>query len=560
MAHNTVCYFSRLRCVCLVVGILVSGFLSAQPHISSPRAPSSLSALRQGIDGLKTIENGKIKVGINTNYGGAITYLAFLDSHGDSVSTANMVNNPDLGRQIQIALYSGPINYPGYPGLGWDPIQAGDAFGNSSQVLAVESQPNLLYAKTIPKQFGINNEPGEATIEHWIRLDGNVVKVHAKVVMFRSDKTQYEARQQEFPCVYLNGDYHNMWYYKGNSPYTNDPLDVDRILPNQPPSTLFGDVFPSEPWMASTNDKDYGVGLYVPDNYEWKRGYFGSDLSGDENSIVASYIASTNRVLLDHNLVYEWDYELILGKINNIRSYVASKPHAPAGPNYRFDTSRKGWYYQKASDTGWPIQGKLHVKMDQSDASLNNNRISSPYVHWKGRNNPKMYLRAAFQTQNDKFRLKWRRTEDQAIIPSGDRYMDFPIINDGQFHTYEIDLSHNDNWLNYNIGQIQFGTVPDGPTIDGWVEIEWIASTANGPTDQAVNPPVVEPPVVNPPVVNPPVVEPPVVEPPVVNPPVVNPPAVEPPVVANPDLIPCEPGCAPIVVKKLNYIRSNRKR
>ena len=322
---------------------------------------------------MQTIENSQIKVGINTNYGGAITYLAFLDSHGGKVSTANMVNNPDLGRQIQIALYSGPYNYPGYPGLGWDPIQAGDAYGNPSEVVAVEKQDNLLYAKTIPKQFGINNEPGEATIEHWIRLDGNVVKVHAKVVMSRSDHTQYEARQQEFPCVYLNGDFHNMWFYKGNSPYTNGSLNVERIIP--PSTMLFGDIFPTEPWTASTNDDGYGVGLYVQDNYEWKRGYFGSDLGGDENSTVASYIAATNRVILDYNLVYEWDYELIVGHLNDIRSRVYSKPRLTAGPNYRFDTSRKGWYYQEAQDSGFPIQGKLHVVLNNGS---NNDRFSSP--------------------------------------------------------------------------------------------------------------------------------------------------------------------------------------
>jgi hypothetical protein len=522
MAKVTFCNSFHSKCVGVVAGMLASAFVSAQPRISSSSIPYSFSSVRQGADGLQTIENGQIKVGINTNYGGAITYLAFLDSHGGKVSTANMVNNPDLGRQVQIALYSGPINYPGYVGLGWDPIQAGDAYGNPSQVVAVEKTSTSLYAKTIPKQFGINNEAGEATIEHWIRLDGNVVKVHAKVVMARSDKTQYEARQQEFPCVYLNGDYHDMWFYKGGSPYKNGSLDVERI---QPPSTmLFGDVFPTEPWMASTNDNKYGVGLYVQDNYEWKRGYFGSDLSGDEFSTVASYIAATNRVLLDHNMVYEWDYELVLGHLDEIRSYMYAKPSPPTGPNYRFDTSRKGWYYQKANDTGWPIQGKLHVILNDSE---NNDRISSPYVFWKGRSNPKLYLRAAFKTQNDKFRIKWRRSEDQTIYSTGDRYMDFPIINDGQFHTYEIDLSRNDNWLEHNIGQIQLGTIPDGPRIDGWAELEWLATTPNGPTDQVV---------------------------------VVDPPIVDEPVVQVPDPAPCEPGCVPISVKKLHYVLSNRQR
>ena len=557
MFHSHISNFLCLKGVLLAVIVLIAGRLIAQPRAASLRVPFSRSSYTQGGVGVQTIENDQIRVGINPNFGGAITYLAFKNTHGDSVSTDNMVNNPDLGRQIQIALYSGPADYHGYPGLGWDPIQAGDDFGHPSQVLALERQTNSLYAKTIPKQFGVNNEPGEATIEHWIRLEGNIVKVHAKVVMLRSDHTQYEARQQEFPCVYLNGDYHNMWFYRDGTPYTNRPLHVERIVP--PSTMLFGDVFPTEPWMASTNDKGYGVGLYVPNNYEWKRGYFGSDLSGNETSTVGSYIAATNRVLLDYNLVYEWDYELIAGSLNKIRSYVYSKPRSSAGPNYRFDTSRKGWYYQKAQDTGWPIQNKLHVSLDDADSYK---RITSPYVFWKGRDNPKIYLRAAFNIKNKdprftKFRLNWRRSEDQTIYRTGDRFTDFPIQNDGNFHTYEIDLSHNEDWLNHNIGQIQFTTITDNPEVpnaSGWVEMEWVATSADGPNEQQVSPPVI----VDPPVDNPPVVVTPPVDPPPV---VVTPPVETPPVVVAPaDPVPCEPGCVMIGVQKVRYVRSSRRR
>ncbi|WP_460969336.1 hypothetical protein [Spirosoma migulaei] len=496
--------------------------LTAQIRNSAP-LPLPKPSLRVGADGLMTIENSQIKVGINTNAGGAITYLTFQNDQGGKVNTRNMVSNPliggrtDLGRQIQIGLYGGPYEYsqngnPAWVGLGWNPIQAGDVYFNSAQVLLAEKQDNLLHTKTIPKQFAFYNEPGEATIEHWIRLDGNVVKVHVKVVLSRSDKTQYEARQQEFPCMYLTGDYHNMWLYKGSSPYTNGSLALERIQP--PQTTIFGDVFPTEPWMASTNDNGYGVGLYAKGNYEWKRGYFGADLGGDETSTVASYIAAANKVVFDHNLVHEWDYELILGHLSEIRSYVYNKQHSPPGPNYLFDTSRKGWLYYHATDTGWPISGKLHVHLD--DAT--NARILSPFVFWKGRSNPKIYLRAAFNTQSDKFRIKWRRSDDITIYGTGDRIMEFPVINDGQFHTYTIDLSSNDYWLEADIGQIAFEPVTDKPQPNAWAEFAWVATSPDGPTPEIVDPFV---------------------------PPIDN---------------PCVPGCALVSVKKIQYIKSNRKR
>ncbi|WP_332368318.1 hypothetical protein [Spirosoma telluris] len=523
MTHIHLSKFPHWSRVLVVAFVWAPTMLIAQIRNSSP-IPRALPSLRVGADGLQTIENSQIKVGINTNAGGSITYLTFQNDHGGNVTTRNMVSNPlvggrtDLGRQIQIGLYGGPYDYsqngnPAWIGLGWNPIQAGDVYFNSSQVLLVEKQTNLLHTKTIPKQFAYNNEPGEATIEHWIRLDGNVVKVHVKVVLSRSDKTQYEARQQEFPCMYLTGDYHNMWLYKGTNPYSNGPLSLERIQP--PQTTIFGDVFPTEPWMASTNDNGYGVGLYSPNTYEWKRGYFGADLGGDETSQVASYLAAANKVVFDHNLVHEWDYELILGHLSEIRSYVYNKTHSPAGPNYLFDNSRKGWLYYHATDTGWPIAGKLHVLLD--DAT--NARVLSPFVFWKGRSNPKIYLRAAFNTQSDKFRIKWRRSDDITIYGTGDRIMEFPVINDGQYHTYTIDLSSNDNWLNADIGQIAFEPVTDKAQPNAWMELAWVATSPDGPTPEIVDPFI--------------------------------PPTGE---------VACVPGCALVSVKKIQFARSNRKR
>ncbi|MFD2573879.1 hypothetical protein ACFSUS_24800 [Spirosoma soli] len=514
MSYPQFHFFVRSSCAAIVTCVIVVGTLLAQPRIAAPVKKSRvLSNARQAAvqSGLQTIENNQIRVGINTNYGGAITYLAFKDTRNGNVRTENIVNNYDLGRQVQIGIYSGPEDYSrrgaeAWVGLGWNPIQAGDVYGNPAKVLTVEKQQNLLYVKSIPTQFAINNEPGEVTIEHWIRLENNVVKVHAKIVMFRSDKRQFTARQQEFPCIYANGEYHNIWYYRRGKPYSNDDLDLAR------PPMDYGEVLPTEPWMASVNDKGYGVGLYVPGVYEWKKGYFGTEYAGDEFSAESAYIGATNSVLLDHNMTYEWDYELVLGHITEIRSHVYSKPHPLTGPNYRFDTSRKGWFYYNAQDTGWPISGKLHVKLDNA----RENQIKSPYAFWKGRDNPKLYVRAAFNTQNNQFRLGWRRAEDKTLYGTGDRLVNFPIINDGQFHTYEIDLSRNENWLNYNIGQLVFRPIEDGPPINGWAEFEWISTQKDGPVAEAVDP-------------------------------------------EDPIEVACEPGCSPVTAQRIRYIPGNRK-
>ena len=488
MSRNGLYAFTRLSFICLFVGGLYIEKLAAQSQSVQPVTPRK-AALRKSTDGLYTIENSQVRVGINTNYGGAITYMAFVNDQGGNVSTQNMINNNDLGRQSQIGIYGGPLDYSkngagNWINLGWNPIQAGSTYGDVSQVVAIDKQDNLLYAKTIPKQFALRNEPGEAYIEHWIHLEGNVVKVHAKVTLFRSDKTQYSGRQQEFPCLYTNGDYHNIWAYKGGAPYTNAPLTLERITP--PQSMFYDDAFPTEPWMATTNENGYGVGLYSPDNIDFKKGYFGTDLSGDEFSPIAAYVGATNHVILDHDIVYEWNYAYIVGNLDQIRSYVYSQPHMASGPNFVFDTSRKGWYYERAHDTGWRVENKLHILFDDGEYP----RITSPYVFWKGSDNPKIYIRAAFNTKADKFRFNWRRIDDRYMYGSDDRLVEFPVINDGQYHTYEVDLSGNPNWLNHSIAQIELSPIMSSSSPGAWVELAWISNTT-------AQPPVVTKPVNN---------------------------------------------------------------
>ena len=64
-------------------------------------------------DSLLYIENSQIKIGVNLELGGSITYLSKSNNSG------NIINNFDWGRQIQMSFYSGPI--PFIPESGQEP-------------------------------------------------------------------------------------------------------------------------------------------------------------------------------------------------------------------------------------------------------------------------------------------------------------------------------------------------------------------------------------------------------------------------------------------------------
>ncbi len=438
--------------------------------------------LKTPLNGLETIENGIIKVGVDSYYGGSISYVS-------TVGGINMVNNFDLGRQFQISMYGGPSNFsqnghPYWAGLGWNPVQAGDVSGNSAKVLAFEKQANLLYVKTMGIQFALNNVSSEVMIEHWVRLVGNVVKVHAKIVLSRADKTQYQARTQEFPCLYVNGVYNTIYAYQGSNPYGNEPMTK-----LSPPMEMAYLRPVTEPWMAATDKNGFGVGLFVPYNYQWTKAFFGDQLNGGEFDNTTGYVANTRFEVLDHNLVHEWDYDIVVGNINDIRKYVYEQPRLAPTISYTFDNSRKGWYYSNAIDTGWPIQNQLDILITDKEQGS----AKSPVGFWRGRDNKTLYLRAAFKGQSDKYRLHWRQLNDQEFYGIADRYLDFPIIDDGQYHTYAIDLSQKTGWIDQDIIQIQLRPRWDGPAVNGWMKIESISTSPDASPIASVPVPTVIP-------------------------------------------------------------------
>jgi len=154
------------------------------------------------------LDNGIIKIGVNLNLGGSITYLA------DSKLKDNLVNNYDWGRQIQMSFYSGPNPYtangkkqsPDWIFLGWNPIQSGDYAGYAARILEHKNDGKKLYVKGIPMQWPLDSVPCECTFETWIELDSNRVKVKSKINNNREDKTQYSGRHQELPAILSPGN------------------------------------------------------------------------------------------------------------------------------------------------------------------------------------------------------------------------------------------------------------------------------------------------------------------------------------------------------------------
>lgn len=424
-------FLSKL-CYKIFAGISLLLVFTIGASSAQHRAADSLKSMRY-------IQNKYIRLGIDLNLGGAITYLA------DVSKQENLINNVDWGRQVQMSFYSGPVPFepngkkpaPYWRGLGWNPIQSGDVAGNRSRVIACKSTGNTLYVKCIPMHWPLDNVPGECTFEVWIKLEKNTAAVHCRLVNHRPDTTQYAARGQELPAVYTNAPYHNLVTYRGDKPFTLDTTStiLNHNFPQDPTIQWALPWLATENWAAHVNDDGYGLGVWNPDVQHFSGGFYGdSTFKGGSKSTSTGYISPVNIEILDHNITYDYHYTLILGTLQQIRDYAYRKHVSGRLPAYFFKNDRQHWVYENTTDKGWPIKNGLEVNLNSRAA------LTGPYTFWKAKEAPVLVIEAAYHSQATKARVYWRSFGEDFKNENG---IDFTVIPDGKLHKYVINLSQS---------------------------------------------------------------------------------------------------------------------
>jgi len=286
--------------------IIVTGFiLNAQQHLE--------------------LDNDTLHLKIDLTRGGAINYIS------NSGSERNIVNIHDEGRYIQQSYYAGKkINRqhegqkPAWSPWSWNPIQVGDCYRNRAQIIESRKEGNTLYVKCIPMLWDMNNKPAEAEMEQWTTLDGNVIKVHNKLSCHRTDSIYGEgvSNNQELPAVYPVSALKNLYSYFGDAPFTGAPMDKPKVVFLQ--EGFWGKYkndMVTENWMAFVDDNDWGMAVYTPICNNFLAGVAGQP-GYESNDPSTSYIAPIDNVKLNKNSVYEYDYFLIIGNLEAIRSEI----------------------------------------------------------------------------------------------------------------------------------------------------------------------------------------------------------------------------------------------
>ncbi|NLX14580.1 MAG: hypothetical protein GXY44_13135 [Phycisphaerales bacterium] len=415
------------------------------------------------------LNNGVIRIGVDLSKGGSITYLA------DAGTGQNMINSYDLGRQIQQSYYSGPSNFdpynnqhPSWSPWSWNPIQSGDVYGHRGTVLQHSNNQTEIYVKSRPMQWALNNVPGEATFETWIRLEGTAARVRARLTNARTDTAElFSARHQEMPAVYTIGLLHRLFTYQGLEPWTNGTLSEIGHVP--PPWVNWR---ATEGWAALVNNSGWGLGLYRADGTLFIGGFAGTPDTGGPTSSHTGHMSCLFREHLDSNIVFEYEYAIILGWLSDIRTWVYQQPRTTR-PTYHFANNRQHWHSQGAFDTGFPIDGSLRFPLAGAPPIL----IGPPCAFYAA-DVPTMYIRAAYQTASARTgRLYWELNNEGitgGVFPI-EQSMTFTTIPDGEFHTYVLPLESEPSYTGL-LSRLRFDPGHGGMSGES-VQIQYISAT-----------------------------------------------------------------------------------
>lgn len=398
------------------------------------------------------LENDLIKVGANLDYGGSIGFLA------DQRRGENVVNTHDPGRWIGQSYYAGPIPFgtahPAWKNWPWNPVSAGDVYGNASQLLEAGNDGKTLYIKSIPLQWALKNTPGDCVFETWIVLDGRCVHVRNRLTNQRPDRKQYPAMDQETPAVYTIGKLHRLMTYKGDQPLSEAPIqEIPRkaAIDGRPQWTSFD---ATEHWAALVDDDDWGLGIIQLNAQRFLGGFYGDRTSGGSLDDPTGYMSPVCQEILDHNIIYEYRYTLVLDSLANIRREAIRQAPTKKVPDYRFTKDRQHWTYVNVEDTGYPIQQGLRLKLEWNDPNL-----LGPETTWNAKDASAIYVRAAYKTTSTRAEIFWETTEQPGF--SAEQSASFEVVPDGQLRTYKLNLAAHPSYRG-TIRRLRFDPVESG--------------------------------------------------------------------------------------------------
>ncbi len=290
-------------------------------------------------------ENGRLKIGVNLSWGGALSYLEDLDSDVETVkkkgkvyvdsnaskryktvsrdNKVNLINAYDTGRLVQQSYYGTSPNefYTGgeFMDTVWpyNPVQGGNKYNDASKIVDLRHTDEYIYIKCRPLDWA---KEKEFMTPSYMEATYRLVDDRLDVKCTFTDFSNYSStvKEQEMPAFYCIEPLDNFYYCDNGEIKCKDDLIFwpDAGHPHFPSS---------ENWVAFTGkfDDSFGIGLYVPDGTSFIAGIYGH---GETENVDCSKDAATSYVTLVRNIELksftpiEYEYSITTGTVDEIRT------------------------------------------------------------------------------------------------------------------------------------------------------------------------------------------------------------------------------------------------
>lgn len=474
---------------------------SSQPFIYQVPATQSLwpvyneSRIGNRVIGAASVqESATLRVEVRKEYGASIQIY-------DKVTGQNLINFLDLGRESGMSSYGGPRSFaddsPGWKGIGYNPLQAGDDGHNPSPILFHGFVDGWIYTKAQCLSWAHRDARKLPFFyEQWVRVEGTKVHVHVRLTHQRPDKAFYNAESQEWPMMMVNGT-RKVHFYNGPAPFTNDPATVtDGIESTQSngshvlhQGTPFG---LTEPWIGAAigttpaGSVDAGqprlIGLYCPGFF--KGNYNMGAITAYENwegGNTHTYISNQPMIHLDSDNTWYKSYTYIVGPERAVREHVYAQERF-SKPDFIFNTfnGRNGWFIHDGGFDqkepfvidNWRVTFTGKTENGPGGAPLTNaqgTKLLSPYGSWPATGFRDLYIRMAYSGPpgtparmplqlvwllngqapdgtDDKYPNQNRIRFARSIRKSLEQTVPLVVANDGRMHTYKISFAGQPLW------------------------------------------------------------------------------------------------------------------
>ena len=432
------------------------------------------------------LENSRYTVGIKLGWGGGINSIE--DKKCKIKGLGNLINSHDTGRLVQQSYYGTAGNSEYEPGISFDvkwvynPVQGGDQFGNASRLVDVKITDDSVYIKSQPQDWSLNGKITPSYMENTYTVYEDHIKVDNRFVDFSGWEHRFAG--QELPAFYTVSYLSRFSWYNGDEPWQ------DKELTHKDDLKFWGTyasecTFPlkfgnTETWCAWTSpDSGYGIGLYVPGVDVFKAGRYEYNNSKSASDNATNYVAPVNTIKMISFKPIEYSYIISTGTLEDMRAtFKANKDFTDNASLYTDHISSRVFgsvdkLIEGSFDT--PESTAMLSSPNNSEISFSSEQNAVMITGTTDNGDPHVTVNyetgdavdsAAYKTLTVEYMIP----EDNAMnsyaadlffcagetsAPDGGKRVRQNLKKDGQYHTFEIDLSKLPYWTG-SVHQIRF--------------------------------------------------------------------------------------------------------